>query len=49
MRRLALPPETFRALFHNLTDFAADYLDKLPSFLRTLPQPATNRLGRIDI
>lgn len=30
MRRLALPPETFRALAHNLTDFAADYLERLP-------------------
>jgi hypothetical protein len=31
MRRLDLPPEVFRVLAHNLTDFAADYLERLPS------------------
>ena len=30
MRRLALPDETFRALAHDLGDFAADYLEGLP-------------------
>jgi aromatic-L-amino-acid decarboxylase len=30
MRRLALSPSTFRALAHNLSDFAADYLERLP-------------------
>lgn len=30
MRRLALPDETFRALAHGLSDFAADYLEQLP-------------------
>jgi aromatic-L-amino-acid decarboxylase len=30
MRRLALDSDTFRALAHNLTDFAADYLEQLP-------------------
>ena len=30
MRRLALASDSFRALAHNLTDFAADYLEKLP-------------------
>jgi aromatic-L-amino-acid decarboxylase len=30
MRRLALSPDSFRALAHDLTDFAADYLEKLP-------------------
>jgi glutamate/tyrosine decarboxylase-like PLP-dependent enzyme len=30
MRRLALASDTFRALAHNLTDFAADYLERLP-------------------
>jgi glutamate/tyrosine decarboxylase-like PLP-dependent enzyme len=29
MRRLALSSKTFRALAHDLTDFAADYLEKL--------------------
>jgi hypothetical protein len=29
MRRLALASDTFRALAHNLTDFAADYLERL--------------------
>lgn len=36
MRSLALSPETFRALAHDLTDFAADYLEKLPQ-LPTYP------------
>lgn len=30
MRRLALSPETFRVLGHDLTDLAADFLEKLP-------------------
>lgn len=30
MRRLSLSPDSFRALGHDLTDFAADYLEKLP-------------------
>jgi aromatic-L-amino-acid/L-tryptophan decarboxylase len=36
MRRLALSPETFRTLAHDLSDFAADYLEKLPQ-LPTYP------------
>jgi hypothetical protein len=30
MRRLSLPSATFRAFAHDLTDFATDYLEKLP-------------------
>jgi aromatic-L-amino-acid/L-tryptophan decarboxylase len=30
MRRLALPPNTFRALAHDFSDFAADYFERLP-------------------
>ena len=30
MRRLSLPSGTFRAFAHDLTDFATDYLEKLP-------------------
>lgn len=30
MQRLALSPDSFRALAHDLTDFAANYLEKLP-------------------
>lgn len=30
MRDLALTPEAFRTLAHDLTDFAADYLQRLP-------------------
>jgi aromatic-L-amino-acid decarboxylase len=30
MRRLVLPSETFRALAHDLTNFASDYLENLP-------------------
>ena len=30
MRRLSLPSRTFRVFAHDLTDFAADYLEKLP-------------------
>lgn len=30
MRRLAVSPDSFRGLAHDLTDFAANYLEKLP-------------------
>ncbi|HEY2857423.1 MAG TPA: aminotransferase class V-fold PLP-dependent enzyme [Terracidiphilus sp.] len=30
MRSLSLPPETFRSLAHQLSDFSADYLGRLP-------------------
>ena len=30
MRSLTLPAETFRALAHDLTNFTADYLERLP-------------------
>lgn len=40
MRSLSLPAESFRALAHRLSDFTADYLDKLPE-LRSYPQDVT--------
>jgi aromatic-L-amino-acid/L-tryptophan decarboxylase len=40
MRSLSLPPEAFRALAHQLSDFAADYLEKLPN-LPTYPPGIT--------
>jgi glutamate/tyrosine decarboxylase-like PLP-dependent enzyme len=42
MRSLALSPETFRALAHDLSDFAADYLEKLPQ-LPTYPPGMNGR------
>ena len=38
MRSLALSPETFRTLAHNFTDFAADYLERLPQLPSYPPQ-----------
>jgi aromatic-L-amino-acid/L-tryptophan decarboxylase len=40
MRSLSLPAEAFRALAHQLSDFAADYLEKLPN-LPTYPPGIT--------
>src|SRR5690348_11219967 len=40
MRTLALSPETFRSLAHQLSDFTADYLTRLPE-LPTYPAGIT--------
>ena len=39
-RSLALPSEDFRTLAHSLSDFAADYLERLPS-MRSYPENVT--------
>jgi len=52
MRRLALSPDSFRALGHDLTDFAADYLEKLPQILSypsDISGPQTEQLFGSDI
>jgi hypothetical protein len=36
MRHLALPREAFRVIARNLTDFAADYLERLPQLRGSL-------------
>ncbi len=42
MQRLALSPDSFRALAHDLTDFAANYLEKLPQ-LPSYPPDVSGR------
>ena len=42
MRSLALSPDSFRALAHELSNFAADYLEKLPQ-LRSYPSDISGR------
>jgi glutamate/tyrosine decarboxylase-like PLP-dependent enzyme len=52
MRSLALSSDTFRALAHNLTDFAADYLDRLsqlPSYPSNISGQQTERLFGGDL
>jgi aromatic-L-amino-acid decarboxylase len=52
MRSLTLPPETFRELAHNLTDFAADYLEglsQLPSYPSKTSGQQTEDLFNGDI
>ena len=42
MRSLALSPDSFRTLAHELSDFAADYLERLP-LLRSYPPEISGR------
>jgi aromatic-L-amino-acid decarboxylase len=42
MQRLALSPDSFRALAHDLTNFAADYLEELPQ-LPSYPRDISGR------
>jgi aromatic-L-amino-acid/L-tryptophan decarboxylase len=42
MRSLALSPDSFRTLAHDLTNFVADYLERLPQ-LRSYPSEISGR------
>ena len=47
MRRLSLPSRTFRVFAHDLTDFAADYLEKLPQLPSYPPNVSGNQTERL--
>jgi glutamate/tyrosine decarboxylase-like PLP-dependent enzyme len=47
MRRLSIPTPVFRSLAHNLTEFAADYLEELPKLPAYPPDISGKRTERL--